>query len=469
MMIKKIYSISPVLIQNVFCTLYGYVESRKRFTRSFFKYLDELIVSDYFSSNEIVSLKKQKLSSSLNVAKGTKKYTALREFTYSDINLDPFSVLSELPILTKDELRRFDFSFLDNCHEIASTSGTTGKSLTVPRCKSLTAYQWAVWFRHRHRFGVSYRDLSVNFTGKPVIPLDYKGKVYWRYNAAQRQYLISMQSINKSSITSIVSFLNSIKPTFYSGYPSIIYQLVSLASEEGLFIDETSKPNVLFLGAEKTIDYQKDAFVNWFGVDCLISDQYGLTEANCNFSKCEFGVYHEDYEFSHIELVDAVDNGDGTRTGKLVGTSLQNNCLPLIRYFTGDIATFADENYRCPCGRSSQVILSVDGRNDDFIITTDNRKIMRLDYLFKNTNEVIEAQIVQEQLGSILIKAVPSTDFDQRSFEDKVSYSVCEYIDRRLKVEFSYVDNILRSSTGKFKAVVNRLGWDNETNTTRHG
>src|SRR5690606_28956870 len=118
------------------------------------------------------------------------------------------------------------------------TSGTTGKALTIWKDRESFAMQWAVWFRHRYRFGVNLKDLSVNFTGKPVVPISQKKPPFWRHNLAQNQILISMQHINQENIHAIVCYLNSIKPIFYSGYPSIISEVSRLATNSGLALHE---------------------------------------------------------------------------------------------------------------------------------------------------------------------------------------------------------------------------------------
>jgi len=82
---------------------------------------------------------------------------------------------------------------------------------------------------------------------------------------------------------------------------------------------------------------------------------------------------------------------------------------------------------------------------------------MRFDYLFKDTFEVMEAQVVQERFGEVEIFAVLSGKGTVDEFEDKVKGHFYEYISKDMLVFFKYVDAIPRSSTGKFKAVLNRL------------
>ena len=50
----------------------------------------------------------------------------------------------------------------------AYTGGTTGTALRFYSSPEAVAFQWAVWWRHRQRFGISPDDWHVNFTGKLV-------------------------------------------------------------------------------------------------------------------------------------------------------------------------------------------------------------------------------------------------------------------------------------------------------------
>lgn len=450
------YEYLPIILQNYICTLYGYVEKRKRFNSIFKSYLDNFISSDFSSKYTIKTQKKKLLSNTLINAKKS-SYYLLKNISDKKIKEDPFSILSNMPILTKELL----ISHIDELtittikSTISHTSGTTGKALSFYRDNNSSAAQWAIWFRHRKRFGVNLGDLSVNFTGKPVVPMKQNKPPYWRYNASQNQFLIGMQHINEQSIDSIVDFLNNIQPVFYSGYPSILSEIARLAIYNNLSLKLKNRPKFVFTGAENLLQDQKKYINKWIG--STIRDQYGLTEGNCNFSTCEHGNYHEDYEFSHIEVIDYTLLPDGSKKGRLIGTSFYNYATPLIRYDTGDIVTVMPDEYICPCGRHTKVIAFVDGRVDDYILTPDGKHVMRFDYLFKDTKDIYEAQVVQEREGQIIIYSVKRENFDQEKYELIVLSQFHKYISREMELVFIYVDAIEKSSRGKFKAVINKM------------
>lgn len=447
----------PIFIQNVMCSLFGYKEANVRFNKSFQIFLNDLKQTDHASLNLIAEIKEKKLKQSLLNAKYHPFYKdSMKDITESEIQIDPYLVLSKMPILTKDDIRNHDIeSIKKNGDVLISTSGTSGKALTLCKDKESIAMQWAIWFRHRNRFGIKFKELSVNFTGKPIVPATQKKPPFWRFNAAQNQYFVSSQHINSENIESIVNFLNSINPIFYSGYPSILSEISRLALSKGLVLKEQSKPKVVFSGAENIFDHQKATIEQWTGAN--ITDQYGSAEGCCNFSKCEYGYYHEDYEFCHLELDNIQNLSDKSTKGNLIATAFYNSSMPLIKYNMGDLAIFSPSDFQCPCGRNSRVIFSVEGRKDDYIVTPDGRHVMRVDYLFKDTFEVLEAQVIQEKNDEIIIKAVPISYDLIKNFEEKVIQHFREYISLDMKLRFDYVDHIEKSASGKFKAILNKL------------
>ena len=55
--------------------------------------------------------------------------------------------------------------------------------------------------------------------------------------------------------------------------------------------------------------------------------------------------------------------------GKVVCTGLFNNVMPLIRYELDDVGVPIDDE--CTCGLNLPLVKIVEGRADDFLVTTD--------------------------------------------------------------------------------------------------
>jgi len=101
-------------------------------------------------------------------------------------------------------------------------------------------------------------------------------------------------------------------------------------------------------------------------------------------------------------------------------------------------------------------LLRIDGRSDDYIVTPEGARIARLDYLFKDSLNVKEAQIIQDQPGGITIVLVRRPTYASKD-EAKIRRDVQTWLSPLLDVTFQYVDEIPREANGKFRAVLSRL------------
>ena len=379
---------------------------------------------------------------------------------FKELGLKPgfikkISDIEKIPILTKDIVREnfedlTSVSFGGKSIE-GKTSGSTGKSLKFKFSKYAIQYRWALWYRHRHRFGATPNQKYATFTGLPAVPLNQNKPPFWRENYPMRQTIFTMHHISKEKISHIVNKLNSTNYYYYSGYPSILYSLANLIEELGLEI--TTSPKVIFTGAEALLDYQRDKIASVFNT--IVTDQYGFSEGCGNASRCEEDYFHEDFEYGILECYNPTLNHDGTKTGTILATGFTNLAMPFLRYQVGDTATWKAMD--CDCGRKSKVITKIEGRSEDYVITPEGTSILRFDYIFKDTHTIREAQVVQKQLGKITIRIVPNNNFNKTLEEKNIRTSVKKKISPTLEVNFEYIDAIERETTGKFRAVKSYL------------
>ena len=82
---------------------------------------------------------------------------------------------------------------------------------------------------------------------------------------------------------------------------------------------------------------------------------------------------------------------------------------------------------------------------------------MRFDYIFKDAAGIREAQVIQRQLGEIVIRYVPRESYSPRD-EAAVRNKVRDWISPRLQVRFERVPMIERGANGKFRPVVSEVG-----------
>lgn len=450
---EHIYNISPVFIQNLMCSLYGYKEKSKRFGAHFSDILESLRSSQYYSEDEIINIKNNSFKNIIGYSYENVPYYK-RTIDELGLSLQDFQSLEDivkLPILTKDVLRENLQDFVSISYPrskivTSHTSGSTGKALDFYTNEETIQHQWAVWWRFRERFGVKLGDKHLNFTGKLVVPMNQVNPPFWRYNRAINQSLINMQHIKPQNIRYFVDYINKEKFVFFSGYPSIIYALCLQIEEQGLKI--STPPEFVFTGAEKLYENQRACISRV--LSCIVTDQYGFSEGAGNASRCTHDVFHEDFEFGHLECLDSRYVSNTEREGQILATGFQNYTMPLLRYQVGDFASFS--TVKCSCGLHSQVIKNIEGRSEDYVLTPEGTKILRFDYLFKDTKNISECQVVQYKLGEVTFRIVKRNNYSNKD-ENNLLNEVKKWISPTISVNFEYVKEIERTNTGKFRAV----------------
>lgn len=456
----RVYPRLPVWAQNAACGVYGLREARVRFGREFRRRLDWLTETDRWGAADIAAYQDEQVRALVKHAYETVPFYRER---MKGLGLAPDDVrgradLPKLPIVTKEDVRanfsrmvseRADREKLIPRH----TSGTTGKALDFYSSRASVAFQWAVWWRHRRRFGVEPGALSANFTGKLVVPMSQRRPPFWRWNRPARQALLNMQHVTPDKIAHIAGFLDRHPFVLYTGYPSIVHAVAATALEAGLELH--ARPKLVVTGAENVLDFQRRDIAAWTGA--LLTDQYGFSEGCGNASHCTELRYHEDWEFGVLECVDPETLPDGRVRGRLICTGFACPEFPFLRYEVGDTAVWAAPGERCACGRHSAVIDRIEGRMDDYVVTPEGGRIMRFDYLFKETPAVRESQVVQDRPGAITLRLVRRPDYDVHT-EEHLRGEVARWISPTLAVEFEYLDEIPREGSGKFRAVLSRMG-----------
>jgi phenylacetate-CoA ligase len=455
-LVEQVYPRLPVFLQNAACWYYGAKQARVRLGREFELRLHALLESEKWSSSEIEAYQSEKLQRLIRHAYENVPYYRER---WKSLKLTPADIrsrddLPKLPVLTKEDVRQnFERLVSEKAlkHDLVfrHTSGTTGKALHFYVTNAALAFQWAVWWRHRVRFGVQPGAWHANFTGKRVIPIDQRTPPFWRWNKPLQQALLTMHHLTPEKIVSVIEFLNSQPFEFYSGYPSIIHMLALHASAAGLTLK--SPPRAVFTGAENMLDFQRRDIRKFTGA--VLTDQYGCSEGCGNASHCSEFVYHEDFEFGVME---GVELQPGNPARSIVCTGFACDAFPFIRYEVGDTAVWEENGKHCLCGRESRVLLRIDGRKDDYVMTPEGTRIMRFDYVFKDAMNVKEVQIVQEELGEITIRAVRRDGYGTKD-EAQIGREIARWISPRLKIRFEYVTEIEREANGKFRAVLSRV------------
>ena len=214
-------------------------------------------------------------------------------------------------------------------------------------------------------------------------------------------------------------------------------------------------PKAIFSTAEKLFPHMRTTIEEVFNTK--VFDTYGLNDGGVSAFECQnHSGMHIDTDRSILEVVDENGNTLKNGTGRIVATSLGNFAMPFIRYNTGDIGTISSE--KCPCGRHSLILKEVIGRHNDILQTPEGAFVHGefFSHIFWEIPGVNEFQVLQEEVERLLIKIVPTPEFNNDDIQ-----RIRDFIKTRSagwKIDIEIVDDIDRTIAGKFRFVVNNIG-----------
>jgi phenylacetate-CoA ligase len=444
--LESLYLRAPYWLQTVALNLNGYMIKKRRYGRFFSDSLAR------YNSSDPGQIDLIRLHDFLLKASETQFWEKRFDKYSVNINADKSDILNELkklPVLTKSEVKlcldEIKYSKPDLKVTSNHTSGTTGSGLIFPQSLEMEASQWAVWWRYRMAHGIKRDDWMGWFGGRSILPVNRKSPPYWHTINHLKQIFFSAHHLNDSTVKSYVQKIDDSKLRWLHGYPSQISYFAHLINEQGL--KPPKNIDIITLGAENLNGYQKRIIQDVF--ECKIRQHYGLAEGAANISEDANGRLKPDMDFSLVEFL-PLDESDPSIC-RIVGTNYHNIAFPLIRYDTGDLAKIEWASDGSPN------ILSIDGRQEDFITLTNGIKLGRLDHIFKDMIHVKEAQIIQYADLSLKFYIVKDRHYDSKDSENKLELEIKKRIGPEMKYSIEYVPKIERTASGKLRLVISAV------------
>lgn len=450
-----IYSTLPVWAQNVAVTGYGAYWHWLRFGGSYQERKASYLEREHYDADSWHEYQQWALTQLLTHAAEQIPYYK-RAWDKQQIEAARSGDLSGLPLLEKDPLRADPYDFVapglrNQLHWKFYTSGSTGTpiatlwtageirdSLAVRETRSAT---WA---------GVSFRLPRATFSGRLVEPDPNSKGPFYRYNAAEKQVYFSPFYLRPDTAHFYLTALKKHQIQWMTGYAVSYFLLAQFILDAKL---EVPPLKAIITTSEKLTPEMRAVMEKAY--HCRIYEEYSTVENALFASECEHGRLHVSPDVGIVEIL----RPDGSlcklgEVGEVVTTCLMRFYQPLIRFRLGDLAAWDPEP--CICGRSMPVIKEVVGRIEDIVIGPDGRQMVRFHGIFVHQPHIIEGQIIQVALDRICVKVVPTGDFNE---EDKIDVinRVQQRLGKNVHVEVDIVDSILRTSNGKFKAVISKI------------
>ncbi|MGF3554804.1 MAG: phenylacetate--CoA ligase family protein [Thermoplasmatota archaeon] len=342
------------------------------------------------------------------------------KYKKSGININDIKSLDDIekiPTVTKDDFKNY---FPDGITSSkvnkktliqVSTSGTTGKKLTVYVDMFDIIVGLFGYIRSIKEHGINWRKdkLTIIADFAPhTVETGYINRGLYKYFGSNI-FFKNFQWLNTNDPPEkIIKEIDNFKPDFIGGYVGMLGHL-ALLKEKG-FGKNISPKVIAATGAPLSLPL-KNLIEKSF--NAKIFESYGSTESGPIAFTCKNGKFHVMSDFVYLEFFKNGKPVEHEEAGKLVVTKLYGNGTPIIRYDAiNDIV--APLLSTCDCGLTGSLLKKIYGREDISIYTADGRILLPTSFgdifgkiLYElKTNKLKNVRIIQHSLTKIEIQAV---------------------------------------------------------------
>jgi phenylacetate-CoA ligase len=305
------------------------------------------------------------------------------------------TLIARFPYIDKAEVMAHQRDFLDERLDprflhYAASNGSTGTGIGVWRSKREGDIEKAFYAHAWGGFGFRFDSSRYLRIGCDAVrPLD--APPTWRLG---NRLMLSPDHLQPAQRGAIIAALNRFRPQYIHAYPSGALTLAELLAPGELDFPVRA----VLLASEAAAPSQLSFIGRVFGAPVSIS--YGLTErTNLAFATCAEsrpGPYRFEPLYGHTETRACHGRSE------IVGTSLWNQAMPLIRYCTGDCAAI-DGNGHCD---------AIQGRLQEFVVDRHGNRLPGLTIALDAScwDFVKACQLYQREPGKVTLRVVPRNE-----------------------------------------------------------
>ncbi len=366
---------------------------------------------------------------------------------------DETSDYTDLPVIEKDLIReRFnDFISIKYDRQNLGTLSTSG-SYGIPFIFYVTREK----IKRQHAEILYFNEWAGYNLGARMIQLRVFERS-WLYFFSQNCRKIDPKRIDKSWYEKSRKIIKNRRNHFLVGYPGALIQLARYCEEKGDGPQDFTFKGIVCSAEPMTTD-MRNTFNRVFG--CPIYDRYAAVELGVIAHDCpKCGLRHVNFPSYYVELLklDKNEPVEPGEIGRVVVTDLFSHAMPLIRYNTGDLASWVTKGR---CNDLYPTLSRIDGRCREIIYAVDKTLVYPSSINnaiadHGNEKELLQYQFVQTGDKEYVLKLVVTSAFDhQEILENRLR----ELIGKNANLRFEYVDNIPPLSSGKRPLIYNTLG-----------
>ncbi len=363
--------------------------------------------------------------------------------------------LSTWPLLEKAAVHTDPSAFRTHSRLLtvtAATGGTSGVPLRVFRSLRSIASEQACIDHMMQKLGMNARGARYAvLRAEPIKdPGDFQPP-FWLYANGGERMLLSSSHLSTATIGAYADALSSFAPDVLITYPTSLEALCTLLDRTGTTL---GLPRVV-CSSEMLSPHVWQQAQRLLG--CAFLDYYGLAERTAFAYATTPGEYRFLPGYAHIELV-AAGEDDGESIYEIVGTSLWNEAMALVRYRTGDLIRVPSTWRAAELEELSlglRTFAGVLGRSGDFVLTPDGVIAPAINQFPRDVLHVRRIQVIQESLQRVRILVLADKDYGARD-EEQLLRNVRLKVPRSMDVSIEVADSLEHTASGKTPFVIHR-------------
>jgi phenylacetate-CoA ligase len=360
--------------------------------------------------------------------------------------------LARLPILTKEHIQAHWRDMISDGYRkgdivLDRTGGSSGKPLQFAMDRRRYFSRVAAAYRHDRWAGWDFGCRSAYIWGHPQAFLHRPNwRARWRNRLLERRIVLDSSSLTPETMLDFLRALQDYRPHVLIGYANSVYLFARFLLGRGS-VDLPPLAGVI-TSAEILGDERRQVIEQCFG--CRVFDRYGSRETGIIGSECD---RHEGLHLCSEHLIVEVERAGAAvepgESGLLLITDLSNDGMPMIRYRIEDMGVAMTGI--CACGRGLTRLGMAAGRETDFLVTPEGRLVSGAAltiYLIARTPGILQAQIVQDRPGAVVLRVVAGEDYGTAS-EEYLARQIPEFLGTRMVWQVDLVDRIDPLPSGK--------------------
>lgn len=379
-----------------------------------------------------------------NVPYYRKKYGNLRISSVKEFE-------EKIAFIDKDEVMAHWQDFLvDNIDRSKCITGTTGGTsgkplkLVIPKNRYLREMVFVNKWRKHSGWETGKKRAMIRNHRLPANK-DYT------INPITCDFIFDAFRINDEYAKKIYNIMKKNNIQFIHAYPSAVCQFLRLCKKQDL---DLSFLKAVLLSSEAVTDDQAYLIMQTCGLK--LSYTYGHSEKLIFAANdCTDLDLIIDPKYGHFELIDnqgrsIVKVGE---IGEMVGTTLFNRYMPLIRYRTGDFAELGEKK------NGNTTLKKIYGRWDKSTIYRNDGTTTSLTALnlhgdfYEHINGM---QYIQEEKGKLIVLLIKNELYTNKD-EEFIKSHLGNAMLGAENVEIRYVEKLIIQPNGKFLPIISKI------------